>query len=273
MRVLISVDMEGVAGVTGYDDVIPGAPDYEQARRLMTAEASAAVRGVLAFDPGAEVIVADGHGPGRNIVPAELDRRARLRRGAPRADGMLSGVAEGADAVLLVGYHGRAGTWGAVLAHTLNGRVILEVRCDGVTLGEIGLNAALAAVHGAVPVLVTGDDTAAAEASTVAPGIHAVEVKRALGGWAADALHPEEACARIEAAVPAALADRAAVRPPRFDGPVTLEVDLLRPVMVETLLLVPGVERNGGRGLRYEAPDFAAAYRIVELVAAVGVVA
>lgn len=273
MRVLISADMEGVAGVTGYDDVLPGEPDYERGRRLLTAEASAAVRGVLAFDADAEVAVADAHGYYRNILPDELDRRARLRRGSPRVDGMLSGVADGVDAVILLGYHGQAGTWRAVLAHTMAGRVIYDVRCDGRSLGEIGLNVAYAAGHGATTVLVTGDDTAAAEAARVAPGIHAVEVKRALGGWAADSLHPEVACERIEAAVPTALAARGAVRPLRFAGPVALEIDLLRPVMVEQLLLIPGVERGGDRTIHYAAPDYAAAYRMVELVAGVAVVA
>jgi D-amino peptidase len=273
VRVLICADMEGVAGVTGYDDVIPGQPDYERACRLVTAEASAAVRGVLAFEPGAEVTVADAHAYFRNILPAELDRRARLRRGRPRAHGMLSGIADGVDAVILLGHHGRAGTWRAVLAHTMHGRVIYDVRVDGRSLGEIGLNVAYAAEHGAVPVLVTGDDTAAAEAATVADGIHTVEVKRALGGWSADALHPDVACERIEAAVPAALAARDRVDPLRFEGEVALEIDLLRPIMVEQLLLIPGVERNGDRGIRYRAPDYPAAYGMIELVAAVTQVA
>ena len=271
MRILISVDIEGMAGVVDWDDSVPGAPDYEQARRLMTAEASAAVRGALAFDAQAEVLVADAHGWFRNLLPEALDRRARLLRGRPRVDGMLAGLAAGVDAVLLVGYHGKAGTERAVLSHTLNGAAILDVRVDGRSLGEIGLNAAYAAAHGAVTVLVTGDDLAAAEAAREVPGIHTVEVKRALGNWAADSLHPEVARERIEAAVPRALAAREQMCPPRFDGPVALEIDLVRPAMAEPLTLVPGIERNGGRGLRYAAPDFATAYRIVELVATVAV--
>lgn len=267
MRVLVSVDMEGIAGVVGWDDTVPGRPDYERARRLMTSEANAAVRGVLAFDSEAEVLVADGHALYRNLLPEALDRRARLLRGRPRADGMLAGLDQDVDAVLLIGYHGRAGSWRSVLAHTMNGLVIFDVRCEGRSLGEIGLNVALAAARGSTVVLVTGDDTAAKEAKEVAPGIHAVEVKRAVGGWAADTLHPDEACGRIEAAVGPALEERTAIRPLRFDGPTELEIDLVRPVMIEPLLLVPGLERAGARTLRYRGESFEAAYRIVELVA------
>jgi D-amino peptidase len=193
-----------------------------------------------------------------------------LLRGKPKPDGMLAGVADGVDAVVFIGYHGKAGTAGSVLAHTINGRVIADVRCDGRSLGELGLNAALAAHHGVPPVLVAGDDTVAAEAAEVAPGMHTVVVKRALGACAAALLHPQEACARIEAAVPRALAARDEVRAPRFDGPVLLEVEVLVPPMTERALLIPGVELSGGRVLRYQAPDFPTAYRVTQLIAMLG---
>jgi D-amino peptidase len=97
-------------------------------------------------------------------------------------------------------------------------------------------------------------------------------VKRALGARAAALLHPGEACERIERAVPLALAERDAVRALRFDGPVLLEVDVLRPNMTELALLVPGIERIGGCTLRYAAPDFPTAYRVTELIAILGAV-
>jgi D-amino peptidase len=271
LRVLVSVDMEGIASIVGWDDTLEGRSQYERCRELLTDEANAAVRGVLQFAPDSQVLVADAHAAMRNVIPERLDRRARLLRGSPKADSMLSGITSGIDAVLFAGYHGQSGTWQSVLAHTMNGSVILDVRCNGRSLGEIGLNIAHAAAHGATTVLVTGDDTAAAEASDVADGIHTVVVKWALGGWAAECLHPEEACDRIEAAVPAALAARDRIEPLQYDGPVDLEVDFVRPVMAEPFLLIPGMERCSGRGLRYHAPDFTTAYGILELIAALGI--
>ncbi|HYK29928.1 MAG TPA: M55 family metallopeptidase, partial [Streptosporangiaceae bacterium] len=76
MRVLVSVDMEGIAGVVDGDDVRPGQPEYERNRTLLTAEASAAVRGVHSYDASAEVLVSEAHGPFRNLLPDQLDRRA-----------------------------------------------------------------------------------------------------------------------------------------------------------------------------------------------------
>jgi len=270
MRVLVSVDMEGIAGVVDGEDVRPGHPEYERNRKLLTAEASAAVRGVIDYEPTAQVLVSEAHAGFRNLLPDQLDRRAELLRGKPKPDGMMSGLADGVAAAVFIGYHGKAGTPRSVLAHTIHGGVVADVRCNGRSLGELGLNAALAA-HSNVPaVMVAGDDSVAAEAAEVVPGMHAVVVKRALGSSAAASLHPDEACDRIELEVPKALADRDSVRPPRFDGQVELEVEVLAPRMTERALLVPGVERRDSRTLRYTAPDFPTAYRITQLIAMLG---
>ena len=267
VRVLVSVDMEGVAGVVAPDDISPGNPEYERNRVLMTNEASAAVRGVLAYDPGASVVVVDAHASYRNLLPERLSRGCTLLRGSPRAHGMLTGVDGDVDAVCLIGYHGRAGTPRSVLAHTISGGTIARVRCNGRELGETGLNAALAAHYGAVPVLATGDDSLAREAESDVAGITTVAVKRAVANRAAEGLHPEEACARIEAAATSALASRDQVRAPTFDGEVDLEVDMLRPVMTERACLIPGVELRGPLTLGFPAPDFAAAYDLIDIFA------
>jgi D-amino peptidase len=270
MRVLVSVDMEGIACVVDPEDVGPGQSEYERNRRQLTAEASAAVRGVHSAAADAEVLVTEAHARFRNLLPELLDRRAVLLRGKPKPNGMMAGLAGDMDAVLCIGYHGKASTARSVLAHTISGAVVADVRCNGRSLGELGLNTALAAHSGVPVVLVSGDDSVAAEAADVAPGMHAVVVKQALGTRAAALLHPDEACERIEAEVPLALADRGAVRPLRFDGPVEVEVDVLRPHMTERALLVPGVELKDGCTLRYAAPDYLTAYQVIQLITVLG---
>jgi D-amino peptidase len=267
MRVLVSVDMEGIAGVVHPDDVRPGGGEYERNRKLLTAEANAAVRGAFAYEASAQVLVTEAHAAFRNLLPEQLDRRAELLRGTPKPGGMMAGIAEDMDAVLFIGYHGKAGTPRSVMAHTIASRFVADVRCNGRSLGELGLNAALAAHHGVAPVLVTGDDTVAAEAADAVPGMHSVVVKHALGTRAAALLHPDEACDRIQNEVPRALADRAAVRALRFDGPVLLEVQVLRPHMTEHALLVPGMELQDGCTVRYAAPDFPTAHQVADLIA------
>lgn len=267
MRVLVSVDMEGIASVVHPDDIRPGHREYERYRGQLTAEVNAAVRGVHAYDADAQVLVTEAHAEFRNLLPEALDRRALLLRGTPKPYGQMAGLTDDIDAVLFIGYHGKAGTADSVMAHTIAGGQIADVRCDGRSLGELGLGIALAAHHGVAPVLVSGDDTVAAEAADVAPGMRRVVVKNAKGARSAALLHPDEACHRIEHAVPEALATRHGVRPLRFDGPVQVDVEVLRPHMAEHALLIPGIERVDGCTLRYAAPDFPTAYQVIDLIA------
>ncbi|MFD4996200.1 M55 family metallopeptidase [Streptomyces buecherae] len=273
MKVLISVDMEGVSGVVHPSETNPTGDDYERARQLMTAEANAAIAGVLDTEPAATVLVADAHGPFRNLLPEALDRRARLVRGKPRPLGMLAGLDGSTEAVLLVGYHGRAGAGPAVLAHTMSDAV-LDVRVAGRSLGEIGLNAAMAGHLGVPVVLLSGDDTACDELSELVPGVRTVAVKQAIGQSAAVTLHPEEARERLRDASARAVT-RAGLRGERlaFPGPVEVEVDLANPTTVDLATLVPGVVRAaGGRTVAFTAADFAEAYRLVLLLVQLGTI-
>ncbi|MCQ0024084.1 M55 family metallopeptidase [Streptomyces somaliensis DSM 40738] len=267
MKILMSVDMEGVSGIVHPSETNPDGYDYARGRALMTAEANAVIAGVLDAEPTAEVRVADAHGAFRNLLPEELDRRAHLVRGKPRPLGMLGGLDEQTDAVLLVGYHARAGGGPAVLAHTMNDG-ILDVRVAGRSMGEIGLNAAMAG-HLDIPVvLLSGDDSACAELQDLVPSAVTVAVKQALGQGAAVALHPEEARERLRQAAAEAITRRAQISPLALGGPLDVEVDLSAPFMVDLATLVPDVSRGeGGRTVVFTAADFADAYRLVLLLA------
>ncbi|MFF0223639.1 M55 family metallopeptidase [Streptomyces sp. NPDC004629] len=267
MKVLISVDMEGISGIVHPSETNPDRYDYERSRALMTAEANSVIAGVLDAEPTAVVRVADAHGPFRNLLPEELDRRAHLVRGRPRPLGMLGGLDEHTDALLLVGYHARAGRGPAVLAHTMNDG-ILDVRVAGRSLGEIGLGAAMAGHLGVPVVLLSGDDSACAELGALVPSAVTVAVKQALGQGAAVALHPAEARDRLRRAAAEAVGGRARVAPLVLAGPLEVEVDLSAPFMVDLATLVPGVSRaDGGRTVAFTAADFAEAYRLVLLLA------
>lgn len=272
MKILVSVDMEGVAGVVSPDDITPDKPEYERNRMYMTDEASAAVRGILTYEPQATVVVCDAHAKYRNILPDRLARGCTLLRGAPRMHGMMAGIDEDedVDAVVFIGYHGMAGTAQSVLAHTISGGTIARVRCNGQELGEVGLNAALASFYSAVPALAVGDDTLVHEAEAVVPGIATVSVKQAFGNRAAQSLHPADSCAAIEAAVPNALANRSNVNAPRFAGAVDLEVDMLRPYMTEMARLIPGIEMRGALTLAIRTTDFPTAYNLIDVMAVLG---
>ncbi|MFH9263712.1 M55 family metallopeptidase [Streptomyces sp. NPDC017546] len=267
MKLLISVDMEGISGIVHSSETNPERYDYQRGRELMTADANAVVAGVLDADPTAEVLVADAHGTFRNLLPEQLDRRARLVRGKPRALNMLAGLDADTDAALFVGYHVRAGEGPGVLAHTMNGE-ILGVRVSGRSLGEIGLNAAMAGHLGVPVVLLSGDDAACAELTDLVPAAVTVPVKEALGMGAAVTLHPEEARDRLRRAAADAVTRRAEIPPLALTGSLDVAVDLASPHTIDLATLVPGVSRaDGARTVTFTSPDYATAYRLILLLA------
>ena len=179
MRILISVDMEGISGVSRWEHVQSAQPEYAIYRRIMTEDVNAAVRG--AFAGGAdEVIVHDGHGKGQNILIEELDPRAELSRGTCSPLCMTTGIQTGVDAVFTVGYHAKAGSAPAILAHSM-GSHILSYKVNGQEVGEFGLSGMLAGRFGAPIIFASGDQALAEEAKELYPGINVTIVKLATG--------------------------------------------------------------------------------------------
>lgn len=251
VRVFISVDMEGVAGVATFDQIVRGGSGYPRAQELMTAEANAAIRG--AFAGGAdEVRVGDSHGTMDNLLAERLDPRARVVSGAPRDACMVSGLEAGDALAVFVGYHAGAGAPG-VLSHTFSSNYT-EVRLNGQPVTEAEVNGLYAATRGVPIGVVTGDNEICDVARKSFPGATAVEVKRSLGFSAADSVAPEAACAAIEDAATGAV--RAALRDELTVAPVAdrfvLETDFTLPLMADYASNVPGAERVGGRSLRLE---------------------
>lgn len=266
MRVFVMVDIEGIAGVVHAEEGEPGNPEYERARRLMTAEASAVVAGIFDADPEAQVTVADVHGPYRNLIPEDLDERATLSRGKPKMFGMVDGIDRGYQAAMLVGVHGRAGAGNAVLSHTFTGP-ILDIAVHGRSFGELGLNAAMAGAFGVPVVLVAGDQTAVAEARDLLGGeVVTVQVKEGRAHLAAESLHPRVACARLREAAAHAVQARVAVPPLRVATPVRVVVRFARPVYADLAAMIDEVERIDGLAVGFARQDMPGAYRVLRLI-------
>ena len=265
MRVYLSVDMEGIAGVshpepTGRDDT-----EYPAAVELMVGEANAAIAG--AFDAGArEVLVNDSHGAMHNLRPADIDRRARLLQGQ-KAWSMVAGAApvDGGpsfDVALFVGYHARAGHPTGTIAHTYTSAPT-QTRLNGRPTGEYGFNALILGAWGIPVGLVAGDDALAAEVAEWLPWAERVVVKDGVGSSAATSHHPEVARELVRAGARQAVerAGAGELQILEVPPPVVIEVDFHRPVQADFAALVPNAERIGDRTVRHVGPDAVTAYR------------
>ena len=266
MKVLISTDIEGVAGVFHHEQVRAGNPEYERARLLMTHEANAAIAG--AFDAGAtEVLVNDSHGSFRNMPAELLDARAQAVMGKPRYLSMMAGVDDGVDAVCMIGYHSRAQGRG-ILAHTINSFAFARVYFNGIELGEAGIYGALAGEYGVPVVMASGDDVFIEEHRPLFPHATFVQTKRATGQTSGISLSPAQACGAIRAGVAAALTQHASARPYVLPGPIAVRIQTQSPALADLFCQWPALRRLDGDEVGFDAPSVEAAVRMVNSLSA-----
>ena len=264
LKVYISSDMEGIAGLVMNNQVSGGERDYSVGRKLMIAETNAAIG--AAFDAGAtEVLVNDSHGSQTNLLAEELDRRATLITGSPKPMGMMHGIDSTFDAVVFIGYHAQASSIDAVLGHTYSGS-LKSVKLNGREVGEYGLNATAAGAFGVPVVFIAGDRAVVEQAKAFIPGVEGLAVKEGIGQTAARTMHPLTAREQIAAGVKAALARRAGIRPVVLTKPTTIEVEVSNVEYADAASMVPGMRRVSGRVVSYAAPDQLAAYRMSRLI-------
>jgi D-amino peptidase len=261
MKILIAVDMEGITGVTTWDQVTPGHAEYARFRKLMTQDVNAAVRG--ACEAGAdEVIVADGHWNGSNILIEELDPRARLNTGSPSPFSMMQGIDETVDGVMFIGYHARNGTPYAILDHTWSRMTVANVWLNDTLTGEYGLNGAVAGHFGVPVIMVSGDQTACAQVVEILGDMETAVVKQATGRYAAECLPPQVTQDMIFMSAARAvtrLQDGDVPDPFVLDTPIRVTLEFFTSDMADRASKIPFTQRDGTR-VSLTTQEMASAY-------------
>jgi D-amino peptidase len=233
MRVMLWCDMEGVAGISVWEQVNGGAALYEEGRRLYTNEINAAVRGCKRAG-ATEIVVVDGHGAGgpwsfKSLIPELLESGAEYVLGYPWAR-YVKPLEMGCDAALFVGAHAMAGTPDGILCHTVSSQAWYNARINDTLVGESGIIAAICGDFGVPCVFVSGDTATCQEVrDLLGPQVVQAAVKVGLGRYTARHLPAVDACALIEGRVYSAVAGRNWPAPLKFTAPVTFAVELATP--------------------------------------------
>jgi D-amino peptidase len=260
VKVFISFDMEGVAGIVDWSQCIaPGQP-YEEGRRLLLGEVNAAIDG--AVEAGAsEIVCNDSHGAMNNLDPAALHGRASYVAGRHKPLYMMEGMDESVDAVFFIGYHGSISGASSVLSHTYNPSVISKVSLNGAECGESGINALVALAHDAPVALITGDQQTITESGPFFKEAERVVVKQSITRFSAAQLHPAEARERIAAAAAQALRRLPTIGLPDITRPARLDIEVRTADMAQVASWVKGAERTGTRAVTIEGDDPLAVFR------------
>jgi len=259
MKIYISADMEGIAGIVHGDQTEEGA-EFMQSRKLMTEEVNATIRG--AFSGGAtEVLVNDSHNTMRNIIIEDLDPRASLISGNKKPLSMMEGVDMGFDGVILVGYHARAGAPG-VISHTYSG-IIRSLKINGYELGEAGLNGLVAGCFNVPLIMATGDDKLCEEVRAFFGEVETVAVKRYISRNAAQSRPLKEVYKDIEATAKKAVKGIKNFKSKRLEGPYAMEVAFQNIILTDMAAArIPGVKAIDSNTISFNSTEFLDVFKV-----------
>ena len=265
LKIYISVDMEGVAGVVTADQLGPGGFEYERFRHFMTNETMAAVH--AANQAGAtEIVVSDSHGNGESLLIDEFPKDVQIVRSWPRHGGMMAGLDSSFDAALFIGYHASTTNTRGVRAHTFSSAHLTRVSLNGNAVTEGEFNAAYAGALGVPVVFASGDDAALEELKSRLGNIEAAETKKNLSFHSAETLTPEVSCERIGAGAKAALVRLHDFKPYVIKTPVTLEISFKNYMPAQMLSYLRIVQRVDSHTIRFVGKDMAEVSDFVDVV-------
>lgn len=254
MKIYISADFEGTTGITERNQCFPGKPEFESARRLWIGDINAVVDGLLSAGAH-EIIVNEAHAAMNYMLPELLHPRASFISGYVKIDNQMEGIDTSFSGAVLMG-HAKAGTANAVLNHTYVMRDVYEIRINGHSIGEIGLNALWAAYHNVPIILVIGDDKAAAEALECIPDVETAIVKTGLSQFAAHCLPMVTTREIITTAAKRAYGRIAHVKPVTLPKLFRMELDFSLTEIAKLCSFIPGVELVSPRTVVFTSTDY-----------------
>ena len=265
MKVYISADIEGITGLVSWSQCSrPDGKsyDYQFARRMMSHDVNAAIRGARAAG-ATQIVVKDSHGNSKNLLIEDLEPGIELVSGhGSGIDGMMMGLDSTFDAAILVGYHAKAGTHGGIMEHTITGGVH-RLFVNGIETGEMGLSAGVAGRYGVPLVMVSSDTAGCREAQTLVDGIVTTSTKDGLGRYMGRLLHPSETGPAIEDAARIGVEIRKSLVPYVFEEPTKIRVEFNRAEEADQCARMIGISRADGYSVEAEYPSYVEAHRVV----------
>jgi D-amino peptidase len=272
MKLLIAADMEGISGITRWEQVNIHHADYGYGRSLMVADVNAAVEAAVSAGVR-DIQVSDGHWNGTNILQANLHPAASLHSGNPAPLAMIEGVQNGFDAAIFIGYHAMAGTVQAIMDHTWSSKNIAHLWINHQLAGETAVNAYLCGYYQTPVLMVSGDQALASEVKALNADIETAVVKTATSRESGICLPLEQAHQvifdTVQHSLKHFLAGKAA-KPMVQPEPVHIQIEFMHSQMAARACYMPGTVREDGKTVSYLAksmPDAFFAFRTLSSLA------
>ena len=254
LKIYISADMEGIAGVVTNEQLGPQGFEYQRFREFMTQEVNAAIEG--AFSGGAtQIVVSDSHGNGQNLLIEKFPSNILVVRAWPRPLGMMQGIDSSFAGAIFIGYHAGTTNPEGVRAHTLSSARLTDVKLNGQSVSEAGLNAAIAGHFNVPVIMVSGDYVVVKETKALLPDIEGATVKWALGFHSAMTVTPEYSTVLIRDTARKAVQRIKTFKPYKLPTPIKLDVTFKNYRPSEVLSYLSIVERPDAHSIRFVGKD------------------
>jgi D-amino peptidase len=267
-NVFISFDMEGIGGITSWQEIKETSPCLMEMRLLATAEVNAAIRGIKNGGKDIdEILVCDSHANGENLLIDKLDPGICVVKGTPRNYYMIEGIDTRFDILFFIGYHAMVGTRKAGMDHSYSSKTIYNISINGKHVGETEINAAVAG-HYRVPLgLVTGDDLLAKEVKTFfGPAVETVITKYGISRTAAKCRHPSDIRKEISVKAEKAVKKAGRLKPFSFRRPIDAEIDMVNTLKADTVETLPGIKRIAGRTITFKSKNILECYCMLRAI-------
>ena len=264
-KIFISADLEGVVGAVTGEQLAPGGFEYNRFREFMTAEVNAAITAARAAG-ATEILVADSHGNGQNLLIEKLPKDVKLIRSWPRPLGMMEGIDSSFDGVIFTGYHASTDNPEGVRAHTFSSARLTSVKINGKVMTEGSWNAAVAGEFGVPVIMIAGDDAAVNEVKALIGNAEGAIVKESISFHSAKSLHPEAAYDLIAEKTSYAVKNIKKYKPYKIKGPLTVSVSFKNYQPSQILSYLKMFKRTDSHTIEFKAKDMIEASHIMRVV-------
>ena len=264
-KIFISADLEGVVGAVTSEQLGPNGFEYNRFREFMTAEVNAAINAARAAG-ATEILIADSHGNGQNLLIEKLPKDVKLIRSWPRPLGMMEGIDSSFDGVIFTGYHASTDNMEGVRAHTFSSASFTSIKVNGKVMTEGSWNAAVAGEFGVPVIMVAGDDTAVNEVKALIGNAEGAIVKESISFHSAKSLHPEAAYDLITEKTSYAVKNIKKYKPYKIKGPVTVSVSFKHYQPSQILAYLPMFIRTDSHTIEFKAKNMVEASHIMRVV-------
>jgi len=265
MKIYISADMEGVVGVVTGDQLTPQGFEYQRFREFMTQEVNAAIEGARAAG-ATEIVVSDSHGNGENLLIEKLPRDVLLVRSWPRPLMMMQGIDASFAGAIFIGYHSSTTSMEGVRAHTISSARLADVKLNGLSMSEAGINAAIAGQFNVPIIMVSGDNVVVKETTALLGDLEGAVVKWATGFHSATTMTPEASYQLIREKVQKAVSRIKDFKPYKISSPVKLDVRFKNYRPSEMLSYLSIVERTDSHSIRFVGKDMIEVSKFLEFI-------